>query len=178
MYSYQPKENIVVENHTAILVDYGLSFCVAESNNTEQCDFYKSPELKDPQKNILQEPTQESDVYAMAFAFYEVCIVCFCVQRLPSKASTLQILVEQAPTEGNLKRGQLQYPGSIWLQHDLQLGVKRGLQILSLLWSTLSDCWSKCTKARPSAREVLRCIQKVQQRPLGPRNTVNSKIQI
>ena len=69
------KGNIVVEEHVAKLVDYGLGFC-AENTDADKPDVFKAPELTDPHNRHPKTPTQQSDIYAMAYIFYEVCSIC------------------------------------------------------------------------------------------------------
>ncbi len=67
------KANIIVENHVAILADYGLPSCLQEDRDMFVHKIFKAPEFFEPRNNQFVEPTPGSDIYDMATSFYEVC---------------------------------------------------------------------------------------------------------
>ena len=70
--SNRVKNNIVVENGAALLVDYGLNSCVEQVPSTGILDYFKAPELANPQISQLGKPTKEADVYAFGITCFEV----------------------------------------------------------------------------------------------------------
>ncbi|KLO08886.1 kinase-like protein [Schizopora paradoxa] len=128
--------NIVVENDTVRLTEYGLRSCAREER--DEIKLFQSPEI------LLHsmELSFESDMYSLAMTFYEIL-----TESLPFSDTTLRgtKLYDSIVIMGF----RPQYPGSMAKQRGLSL----------ILWTLMEGCWSEDIKERPSARQVVEHLE-------------------
>jgi len=144
------KANIIVENHVAILADYGLPSCLQEDRNMFVRKIVKAPELFEPRNNQFVEPTPGSDIYDMATSFYEIL-----TEQLPFGGDYMTPK-SKLVTEVDPSGARPQYPSFLesLLEQGRCVSAAKGLTTPSSVWNMIGKCWSPDITARPSARDV------------------------
>ena len=146
---YPIKANILVkQNGRACLADFGLLTIASDatkafSNSSLASGTFRwmAPELFYPEKFGLmgRRLTKSSDCYALGMVIYEVLSGKIPFHRYNSAAAIVKIVNGARPERP-------QGVGGLWFT--------------DVIWNTLERCWNSMPDDRPSAEEVLRCLEK------------------